>query len=208
MKELEKTKRISISAVLFLLVIIAGLLTIKRPKTPFKVNADNTLIACLDHSYMLSPNDLEIMDTSTYTLIDIRNNLDYTKGHYKDAINVQVSQFLEDTFINLIEDSLNEGKMIILYGRQPHESNNAWMLLYQLGFDNIRILSAETHYNNDHFNLKEVIIESPELNYAETMEKAKTNPVKKIKSTYTASPKKKKVVTKPKKKKRIPEGGC
>jgi len=208
MKELEKTKRISISAVLFLLVIVIGLLTFKRPKISFKVNVEDTIKAVLDQSYILSLNDFENINTSAYTLIDIRNNLDYSKGHVKNAINVPIGQFLDDSFIELIDNTIKEGKTIILYSQYPHEVNSAWLLLYQLGFDNIRILSTETYYTNDKFHLQNVGLDYPEINYAEVMEKAKTNPIKKSKSTYRPPAKKKKVITKPKKKKRIPEGGC
>ena len=208
MKELEKTKRISISAVIFLLVIVVGLLTFKRPKTPFKVSAENTLKAIVDQAYILSLDDFEKMEASTFTLIDIRNNLDFDKGHNRDAINVPFSEFLEDNFIELIENNIKDDKLIILYSEYIFETNNAWILLYQLGYDHIKVLSTEICYANDEFSLNRVGLDDPEINYAETMEKAKTRSQKKIKSTYVLAPKKKKVVTNPKKKKRIPEGGC
>ena len=43
MKELEKTKRISIAAVLTILVVIIGLLTYKRPKHIYTTNTQDTL---------------------------------------------------------------------------------------------------------------------------------------------------------------------
>jgi len=42
MKELEKTKRISIASVLFILVVLIGLLTYKRPKHMYAVNSKTT----------------------------------------------------------------------------------------------------------------------------------------------------------------------
>jgi len=43
MKELEKTKRISIAATLFILAVIIGLLTYKRPKNIYAINTKDTL---------------------------------------------------------------------------------------------------------------------------------------------------------------------
>ena len=43
MKELEKTKRISIAAVLTILVVLIALLSYKRPKHLYTVNTHDTL---------------------------------------------------------------------------------------------------------------------------------------------------------------------
>ena len=76
MKELEKTKRISISAVLFLLVIVIALLTYKRPKFNFVTSADKTLEAIIDQNQLMSMSDFEAMETSSYLLVDVRNNFE------------------------------------------------------------------------------------------------------------------------------------
>ena len=51
-------------------------------------------------------------------------------------------------------------------------------------------------------------VEKPLYDYAKTMKEAKVPPVKKITIEQKTLPQKKKVVTKPKKKKKMPEGGC
>ena len=217
MKELEKTKRISISAVIFLLVIVIGFLTIKRPKTPFKVNSEQTLQALLDGTHALTLRDFNSMQDSKFLLVDVRNNFEYSKGHYGNAINVPVSQLLDDSFIERLKKSKNDGTTVILYADQPYAANSAWMLLYQLGYDHVRILSTRTMYNNDKLDLKEVQPDAPEMDYATVLEKAKIAPVKKVnKVVYQSKPQsktapeteKKQVKTIPKKKKRMPEGGC
>jgi rhodanese-related sulfurtransferase len=208
MKELEKTKRISISAVLFLLVIVIALLTYKRPKFNFVTSAEKTLEAIIDQHQLLSMTDFKAMEASSYLLVDVRNNFEFSKGHINGAVNIATSQFLENESIDLIANTLDNGKSVILYGETPDEANNAWILLYQLGYSNMNVLSINTAYDRDNFSVKSVEVEKPALNYAVTMQKAKVRPVKTVKVMVNPVPEpKKKVVTKPKKKK-APEGGC
>ena len=62
MKELERTKRISISAVLFLLVILMGFLTFKRPQHVFEKNTASTLEKIIKKDYIVTINDLNTLD--------------------------------------------------------------------------------------------------------------------------------------------------
>lgn len=207
MKELERTKRISVSAVLFLLVIVIALLTFRRPQFNFVTTAEKTLETLVDQSQLLSFATFKTLDTTSYLLVDVRNNFDYSKGHAKGAINIASSQFLEEPFINLISQTLIENKTVILYGESPDDANNMWMLLYQLGHQNIRVLSVASLYQDDLFSLKAIEVEKASLNYAMDMEKAKKQVIIKAKAKPVPPPKKK-VITQPKKKKRMPEGGC
>jgi len=206
MKELEKTKRISISAVLFLLVIVIALLTFKRPQFNFVTTAEKTLETLVDHNQLLSFATFKTLDTAAYILVDVRNNFDYSKGHAKGAINIASSQFLAEPFIDFISQTLTENKIVILYGESPDDANNIWMLLYQLGHQNINVLSVAPSYHNDLFSLNQVEVEKASLDYAMDMEKAKKQVI--IKAKTKPAPRKKKVIPKPKKKKRAPEGGC
>lgn len=211
MKELEKTKRISISAVLFLLVIVIALLTYKRPRFNFVTSAEKTLEAIVDQGQLLSMSDFKALEPSNYLLVDVRNNFEFSKGHINGAVNIAISQFLEKNSIDLISSALNTGKSVILYGGNPDAANNAWILLYQLGYSNMKVLSIDTGYDSDNFFVKSVEVEKPAINYAVTMEKAKVRPVKKVKVMINPAPApapKKQVITKPKKKKAPPEGGC
>jgi 3-mercaptopyruvate sulfurtransferase SseA len=206
MKELEKTKRISFSAVLFLVVIVIALLTFKRPQFNFVTTAEKTLETLVNQNQLLSFATFKTLDTATYLLVDVRNNFDYSKGHAKGAINIASSQFLEKPFIDQISQTLKENKTVILYGESPDSANNVWMLLYQLGHQNIRVLSVAASYHNDLFSLDQIEVEKASLDYAIDMEKAKKQVI--IKAKVKPVPPKKKVITKPKKKKRAPEGGC
>ncbi len=212
MKELERTKRISVSAVLFLLVVIIGVLTFKKPRFVFEKNTANTLEKVIKQDYILSLEDFNSLDPSQYVLLDIRDHFEYSKGHLNEAINVSPHQVFKKETSQLLRPIKDEGKLVILYGENPEAANNAWMLLYQLGYENIKILSIETDYIDNKLLTKNIVVEKPSVNYAQILRDAKAKEIEQEKNKTATEVKKpaapKKVITKPKKKKRVPEGGC
>ncbi len=206
MKELERTKRISVSAVLFLLIILIGFLTFKRPTHVFDKNSKTTLDKIVKKDYLLSMDDLDSKESSQYIIVDIRSNFEFEKGHLKNAINVSHHQVFDKDTQKLFGQLEKDGKTVVLYGEHPDAANSAWMLLYQLGYENIKILCVETDYIDNKFQIKNVSLEKPAVDYAKVMSDSKSD---KTKVVEKAKPKtQKKVITAPKKKKRAPEGGC
>ena len=211
MKELERTKRISVSAVLFLLIIVIGVLTFRKPKHVFENDTATTLQKIMDKDYILTLDEFNSKDPSQYALFDIRSNFEYAKGHFKDAVNISTHQAFDDSSTELLSDLKNGGKTIIIYGENPDEADSAWMLLYQLGYENVKILCVETSYVDNKFQIKNYALEKPSVNYAKVIQLAKeqnvANNTKKVEKVVVKKAPKK-VVPKPKKKKRVPEGGC
>ncbi|VAW22482.1 hypothetical protein MNBD_BACTEROID04-1877 [hydrothermal vent metagenome] len=199
MKELEKTKRISISAILFILIIFIGVLSFKRPKNVFKNDKNLTLNHIIKQDYILQIKDLDSVNS---TLIDIRSPYEYNKGYIKNAINIYVPDLLEPKQLSYIKQLDKENKIIVLYGKNPKEANGAWLLLTQLGLKNIKVLCVKLTYKNDKLIVESYPLEKPTLNYAEFMKKASSGKIKKVKKAP------KKVIRLKKKKKKVAEGGC
>jgi rhodanese-related sulfurtransferase len=202
MKELEKTKRISIAAMLSILVIITALLSYKRPKHTYTETTKDALEEITSTNYSIP---LEKIDNPNYVLIDLRNQYEFEKGHLKNAINIHTSEILSDTYSDILTEIKEDGKTAILYATTPSNAINTYMLLQQLGYDNLKILCIENSYDNNKLVTKKVHIEKPngDINkfIAESIKKAAVKPKPIIK-------KKKKVIAVKKKKKRKPEGGC
>ncbi|MDX5583550.1 MAG: rhodanese-like domain-containing protein [Aureibaculum sp.] len=208
MKELEKTKRISISAVLFLLVIVIAILTFEKPKHIFEKNTQATLQEIVNKSYILTLNELDSIGSLQYQLIDIRSDFEYSKGHIKDAVNVSTQNMLEEDHKSLFDELREKNKIAVLYGKDPDEANSAWMLLYQLGYENAKILCVKTNYIDNIFQVKNYALEKHSVDFAQVMQLAKSNADKTKESITKPKVTKKVVITVPKKKKRAPEGGC
>ncbi|NNK76960.1 MAG: rhodanese-like domain-containing protein [Maribacter sp.] len=203
MKELEKTKRISISTVLFILVLIIGVLTFKQPKNVYKKTHGETLKTFTSTNYLV---DLDAVDEQNSVLIDVRSKYDYARSHIKNAINLPTAEILDNESITAFKDLKSEGKIAVLYGKNPNEANSAWMILYQLGFDNIKNLNVAAHHSENNLLVIKYDLEKPIPKYMDIFKPIAPEKVAVIKKVTPKPPIK--VVPKKKKKKRKPEGGC
>jgi len=207
-KTTEKTKRISIASVLFILIILIGLFTYKRPKFIYKVNTANTIEKIIGDDYLVSLNDIY---TPNYVLVDIRGQFEFDKAHLENSINISTPLILDEANINIFDKLKNENKTVVLYGNNPKEVTAPFMLLYQLGYNNIKILAAENTYFQNNLFAKRVEIEKSENDVnafiAASIEIANKTLIQKVVVNKPA-PKPKKVIPVKKKKKAPAEGGC
>lgn len=203
MKELEKTKRISIAAVIFILAVIIGLLTYKRPKYIYANNTKDTLEKITSENYYIT---LEALKNPDYVLIDIRNQYEFEKGHLENAINIYASEILSDDNAKVFDELKESNKTAVLYGNSPQEVNAPFLILYQLGYDNIKLLAIENSYLQNKLISKTSDIEKSEADVTafinESIKNANMAP------TVKAVEPPKKVITVQKKKKAAAEGGC
>lgn len=202
MKELEKTKRISIATTLFILAVLIGLFTFKRPKNTFVYRSQQTLEKLAQHKYLASIS--EISDTNN-VLIDIRNTFEFEKGSLNNAINIQPSEFLSEENLNLFKTFKKENKTVLLFGNNPEEVNLPYLLLSQLGYDNIKLLTLEIKYIQNNFFTKNSPVETYKNDINAFINESLKNSGSKI--INKPKPKKKRIVVRQKKKKTA-EGGC
>jgi len=205
MKELEKTRRISISAVLFILVIIIALLAYERPKHIYAENTANTLNKLLTKDYLINLSEINNPD---FVLIDIRNQYEFEKGHLDGAVNIYAPELLNENNSKVFKELGEGNKTAVLYGNNPNEVNTPFILLYQLGVTNIKILSIDISYSQNKLITKNSNIEQSIVNVNAFIEESRK------KASITSKPKKevikppKKIIPKKKKKKMPAEGGC
>ena len=202
MKELEKTKRISIGAVLFILVVIIALLTYEKPKHIYKVNTKVALNKVLTKDYFVNLNEI---NDPNFVLVDIRNQFEYEKGHLEGAINISTPELLNETHTKVFKELNSNNKTVVLYGNNPNETNTPFLLLYQLGYNNIKILLVENSYTQNKLITKSVVLGKNIADINLFINESQ------IDANITPTPKKKKakkVIPIKKKKKKPVEGGC
>ena len=206
MKELEKTKRISIASTLFILVVLIAVLAFERPKHIYKVNSKTTLEKLINNDYFLSLNDVNIEKD---VLIDVRNQFEYEKGHLENAINIYAPEILNEINSPIFEELKEKDKIIVLYGANPNEVNAPFMLLYQLGYTNLKILAVENSYVQNKLITNVVDIEKSVANVNAFIDESikKATQILKEKVVVRKKPRKK-IITVKKKKKAPAEGGC
>lgn len=202
MKELEKVKRISIASTLFILAVIIGVLTFERPKNTYAINTKPTLDMLMNSDYLVTLNDV-----NDATLIDVRSPFEYNKGYLKSAINIHTPEILSDENQSILNELKENNKVIILYGRSPEEANVPFLLLYQMGFSNVKILDVTNKYSQNKLLTNTSKIEKPIADIQAFIDESIKNvngnlDIIKEKSTP------KKIITVQKKKKKPVEGGC
>ena len=210
MKELEKTKRISIATTLFILAVLIGFLTYKRPKNTYPFSTKNTLEKIADHNYLVNSTEIS---GKNIVLIDIRSPYEFEKGSLKNAINIHTPDFLNEENLQMFKDLKTDDKTIVLFGNNPEEVNLPFLLLYQLGFDNLKLLTVELSYHQNKLITKNSPVETSKADVAAFIQesiKKQAEALKKARITVrpkvVKAPKK---VIKVKKKKKMPmEGGC
>jgi len=202
MKELEKTKRISISAILFILVIIISVLSFQKPKNIFKKDKFMALNHMVKKDYIINKADLNDKVLKESALIDIRSPYEFNKGHLKNAINIYMPNLLEPKNKKILKAIEKDNKKIILYGADADEASGSWLLLTQLGYKNINVLCARLSYVDNKLVVTDYPLEKPHLDYAAFMKKASKSSGIKPKKVH------RKVVKLVKKKKKVAEGGC
>ena len=79
MKELEKTKRISIAAVITILVVLIAVLSYKKPKHLYANNTKSTLEKITNNNYFVT---LEELNGENLALIDVRNQFEFDQCLY------------------------------------------------------------------------------------------------------------------------------
>jgi len=207
MKELEKTKRISISAILVILALIIGLLTMKTPEITY-VNCKNKSLANLIEQpiFITLKQYKEIKDKTV--IIDIRTAFDFSKGHLEEAINIPLTSLLEKSSLAIFDKAKTDSITAVLYGKSAMDANKASTFLRQIGYTNTKVIAIETSFDSYELTSKEI---SPETLLADIPSFIKKSNERKkvvIKKTIIKKPKPRKVIPIKKKKKYESEGGC
>ncbi len=206
MKELEKTKRISIASTLFILIVIIAVLSFERPKHMYKVNSKTTLEKLVNTDYFVSLSD---MNNPDYILIDVRNRFEFEKGHLENSLNIYTSEILNDHNSDIFKKLKEENKTAVLYGTNPNDANAPFIILSQLGYDNIKILCIENSYVENKLISKDINIVNSKVDIKEFIAQSIKDANKSSKQKAIAIRKPpKKVITIKKKKKAPAEGGC
>ena len=146
MKELEKTKRISIAAVITILVVLIAVLSYKKPKHLYANNTKSTLEKITNNNYFVT---LEELNGENLALIDVRNQFEFEKGHIENALNMYTPEILNDYNSNLLNNLKTENKTIILYGSNTNDVTVPFLMLNQLGYTNIKMATIENSYHQN-----------------------------------------------------------
>lgn len=212
---MKKLYKILLIAVLLLIVLILSLRFVQSPTYKFDKDPSNSFVDYAEDEYIISPYAIAkslLEHDSNTILIDVRNKHDYTNGHIEGAIHMPKETILEDDNFEFFEDLKANNQQAILYGEDVIEANIPFMILKQMGIENIS-LSSKGYDFFVNSNLKKIAaseidyttIEIPAADFAKFIKEENAKAEERIKlakekkKIVTRAPAKKKtVVTKPK----------
>jgi rhodanese-related sulfurtransferase len=202
-KELEKTQNISISAIIFIILVIIGILNFNKPENVFNKDKSLPISHIEKQDYIINQTTLD--SYNSVALVDLRAPFEFERGSLPNAINIYTPDLLDANQKKQLEDFAKNNKTIILFGANPNQANGAWLFLTQIGYKNVKILSVSLSYDSQNkLIINDCTLEKPAVDYAEFITKAKSEngiPEKKL-----ATPKK--VIKLNKTKKKAVRGGC
>jgi rhodanese-related sulfurtransferase len=145
MDELNKTNRLTITVVAIVLVIIIGLVTLRRPDIKYTLNTSESLALLGNPALVITPEQAVslLKDSTGKTMfIDIRNSIAFERGHVKNAINIPVRELFEKTSKATLRDIEKAGQKAIIYGESQQQANGPWMMLQQIGYKNALLFTG------------------------------------------------------------------
>ncbi|GAB4313480.1 MAG: hypothetical protein Kow00127_04550 [Bacteroidales bacterium] len=214
MKELTKTRRLVYAAAIFILIIVVGFLTFKKPEITYNLTAEEMLHELYNPEKEVLPD--EILEYLAYgndsiVLVDLRPPYIFANGTLDSAINIPVSDIPVEENLELFEYWKNNNLKVILFGDDQHQANAAWMWLTQTGFDNVRILLGGYDYfkieSDDPYAEQELpsyFAEEPAMDFATFIKENSSNQ----NPGLLQQEQKKSVAPVRRKKKTVTEGGC
>jgi rhodanese-related sulfurtransferase len=137
--------RLLLSAVYFGLGIIIAFVPENTTK-PFRLTAEQMLNEVKYRSEMVSSDELAdwmVNQDPSIQLIDIRTPKEFDQFHLENALNIPLSQILDEEWIDFLDQGI---KMNILYSNGTTLAHEAWMISRQLGYENNYVLQGGLNY--------------------------------------------------------------
>jgi len=143
--EFTRTNWITFGVIATILVLIFGFIFLKTEKYTFKTPLDKELAEIKVASFQVSPQTVAkaiLNNDKSIILVDVRSQFDFAKGHLPDAKNIYKVNLMNDDNMNFFA-TLKEGKKkAILYGSSASEANVPFMILKQMGIENLSYLAV------------------------------------------------------------------
>jgi len=129
----------------FVLVIVIGLITFKRPDVKYAISPAESLAMLNDPSAMITPDQATEMlkqgDGKTI-FIDVRNSIAFERGHLKNAVNIPVRELFAKESRAVLRDLEKSGQVGVLYGESQQQAAGPWLMLRQTGYKNVKLFTG------------------------------------------------------------------
>ncbi len=197
--------------ILFLLVIVVGFITMKRPLLNYEISLQQTTKILKDTSnncfYPYQLADVLNHKNKNVVLIDLRNKYAYGLGHIPGAKSIPAFDLTHKENVDLLKGYKKNGVSVVLYADNQLAADGAWLFFRQVGFCNVRFLLGGYNYYKAHKdNLEQTKSDDSYLKGIARFDYAKVASTKAV--TTTLQKTRKPVIFHRKKKVSVAAGGC
>jgi rhodanese-related sulfurtransferase len=75
-------------------------------------------------------------------LVNIRSTDEFAKGHIEKALNIPVRELLQNRSLVFFRELKKTNTTAVLYGEDQLQANGPWLLLKQVGVNNVKVLQG------------------------------------------------------------------
>lgn len=146
--ELNPKKTLAV-AIIFVVVILVGFLTMKKPLISYELNIKQSVQQLKDNNSYFYPYQLVNFinhQDKNIVLIDIRNKFVYGQGHIPGSENISAFDLTQANNIERLKDFKEKGITVVLYGKDQLQVTGPWMLFHEVGFTNVKVLLGGYDY--------------------------------------------------------------
>ncbi len=140
--------------ILFLIVIIIGFLTMKRPLLSYQISLQQTSKILKDSSnncfYPYQLVNVLNHKNKNVVLIDLRNKYAYGRGHIPGAKSIPSFDLTHKDNVELLKRYKKNGVTVVLYADNQLAADGPWLFFRQVGFCNVRFLLGGYEYYKAH----------------------------------------------------------
>jgi len=129
-----------------IIILIIGILLVLviiriSDQSVFKEKAKTAVEAARNNNNIITINQLKKL-TSPYLIIDIGSEKRADSLQFQPAVKIAFSQLLDKANRKIVDEA---GGELILYADNVATASRAWVILNQLGYKNLRILTLENN---------------------------------------------------------------
>jgi len=137
---------------LFAIIVFLAFNFVNTPKYKFAKVHSKEMEECTDASYTFTPDEVAkvILNKDKNTiLVDVRSKHDFVNGHITNAKHINKTTVLNKENYKFFSNLKKEKKKVIFYGKDVVEANIPFMILKQMGVENIGISCEGYDFFND-----------------------------------------------------------
>jgi len=143
--EFTKTNWVTFGVIAALIVLVLSFIFLKTDKYTFKTPLNKELAEIKVASFQVSPQTVAkaiLSKDKSIILVDVRSQFDFAKGHLPDAKNIYKVNLMDDSNMDFFLALKETNKKAVLYGSSASEANVPFMILKQMGIENISYLAV------------------------------------------------------------------